>query len=180
MTAVVLPPLDWRESPNQSARTREIRTVVLHDTEGAYEGAVSWLCDPRAEASAHLVLREDGLAATQLVPWSHKAWHCAAYNDQSIGLEMAGQAKRGFSNAQLAHAARIVAYFLHRYNLPGRYVKPDSHGILGPGWTLHQDLGVPGGGHHDPGFSGLRTWQFGRLVKAELKRGGFRKEWGRG
>jgi len=175
---VVLPRLLYRQSPNQSSRTREIHTVVVHDTEGGYAGSVSWLCDPRAQASAHLVLKEDGTEVTQLVPWSHKAWHCEAYNNQSIGLEMAGIASKGFRDVELRRAARIVAYFLHKYKLPARHVKPDARGILGVGWTMHQDLGVLGGGHHDPGFSATKALWFGRLVSQELKRGGFRPHWG--
>ena len=174
----MLPPIKWRASPNQSARSTSIRTVVVHDTEGGYQGAVAWLCDPRAQASAHLVLREDGGEATQLVPYSRKAWACVAYNSQSINLEMAGVAAAGFSSAELRRAARIVAFFLHKYRLPAVHVKPDGNGVLGAGWSLHQDLGVAGGGHHDPGFSAAKAWWFGRLVKDELSRGGFRPTWG--
>ena len=175
---VVLPALQWRESPNQSARDREVNCVVVHDTEGGYQGAVSWLCNPQAQASAHVVLREDGLEATQLVPYSHKAWHCADYNSQTIGLEMAGIARLGFGDPQLRRAARIVAFFLHKYNLPADHVRPDDLGRLGRGWTLHQDLGLKGGGHHDPGFNTAKAFWFGRLVASELKRGGFRVDWG--
>lgn len=176
--AIVLPPLLWRQSPNQSARTTSIRTIVVHDTEGGYEGAVSWLCNPKAQASAHVVLKEDGSEAVQLVPYSRKAWACAGYNSQTINLEMAGVASKGYRDIELRRAARIVAFFLHKYRLPARHVKPDARGVLGSGWTLHQDLGQIGGGHHDPGFSAAKALWFGRLVSQELKRGGFRPEWG--
>jgi hypothetical protein len=175
---IILPPLKYRQSPNQSSRSTSIKTVVLHDTEGSYQGAVSWLCNPKASASAHVVLREDGLEATQLVPYSHKAWSCVAYNSQSINVEMAGLARKGYLDGDLRRAARIVAFFLHKYKLPATHVKPDSRGVLGKGWSLHQDLGALGGGHHDPGFSAAKAWWFGRLVAAELKRSGFRPVWG--
>ena len=175
---VVLPPLNYVQSPNQSSRTTAIRTVVLHDTEGSYSGAVNWLCNPKAQASAHVVLREDGLEATQLVPYNHKAWACVAYNNQSLNIEMAGLASTGYGDSELRHAARIVAFFLHKYNLPAVHVKPDARGVLGKGWSLHQDLGTLGGGHHDPGFSPSKAWWFGQLVKAELARSGFRPVWG--
>lgn len=172
-----LPPIKYRQSPNQSARVTSVRTVVLHDTEGNYEGAVSWLRDRQAEASAHLVLNERGTEATQLVPYSRKAWACVAYNSQSINIEMAGLASKGYLDSELRTAARIVAYFLHKYHLPARHVKP-VRGVLGKGWSLHQDLGLAGGGHHDPGFSAAKSFWFGRLVAAELRRGGFRAQWG--
>ena len=176
--AVVLPALYARHSPNQSPRRSDVRTVVLHDTEGAYEGAVSWLCNPAARASAHVVLREDGLEATQLVPYDMKAWACMGYNGQSINVEMAGLASKGYGDEELRVAARVVAFFLHKYSLPASHVKPDLSGRLGRGWSLHQDLGPIGGGHHDPGFSPAKAWWFGRLVAQELARGGFRRAWG--
>lgn len=176
--AVVLPALYTRWSPNKSARNTSVRTVVLHDTEGSYIGAVDWLCNPKAKASAHVVLSEDGLRATQLVPYDEKSWSCVAFNGQSINVEMAGLASKGYGSQELRVAARIVAFFLHKYGLPGNHVKPDSGGRLGRGWCLHQDLGQAGGGHHDPGFSAAKAWWFGRLVKAELARGGFRRVWG--
>ena len=175
---VVLPPIYYRNSPNQSDRRTDVRTVVLHDTEGAYEGAVSWLCNPKAQASAHVVLDENGLNATQLVPYDRKAWSCETYNGQSINVEMAGLARVGYRDHQLRVAARIAAFFLHKYGLPAVHARPDLSGRLGRGWCLHQDLGILGGGHHDPGFSAAKAWWFGRLVKSELDRGGFRASWG--
>ena len=38
--------------------------IVCHITEGSYSGAVSWLCNPASEASAHFVI-------------SHLAWRAA-------------------------------------------------------------------------------------------------------
>jgi N-acetyl-anhydromuramyl-L-alanine amidase AmpD len=178
-TGVNLPPINYRHSPNASSRNgSKVTLVVVHDTEGNYNGAVSWLCNPNAQASAHVVLSEDGKQATQLVPYSEKAWHCADYNSQSLGLEMAGVAKHGFGSPELRSAARIVAYFLHKHGIPARHVTPDAHGNIRSGWTLHQNLGVKGGGHHDPGFNSKQTAAFASLVSNELKRGGFRPEWG--
>lgn len=174
---VVLPPIIYRRSPNQSYRTKLVKTVVLHDTEGGYAGAVSYLSNPESQASAHVCLKEDGTEATQLVEYDRKAWACAAYNSQSLNIEMAGVASKGYSDPELRRAARIVAFFLNKYQLPATHVKP-VNGLLGKGWTLHQDLGTLGGGHHDPGFSPWKAWWFGRLVASELKRGGFRPQWG--
>ena len=59
---VNLPPLIFKTSPNKSSRHgTAVHLVVVHDTEGGYQGAISWLCNPKAQASAHVVLREDGL-----------------------------------------------------------------------------------------------------------------------
>jgi len=171
---VVLPPLKRKVSPNVSSRRgARVSLIVVHSTEGAYEGAVSWLCNPQAQASAHLVLREDGGEATQLVPFAEKAWHVADYNGFAVGLECAGFSGK-LPDQQLRVAARIVAALLHRFDLPARYVGGD---VGKAGFSFHQDLGLAGGGHHDPGLHGLRKWQFVALVKWEARRGGFRP-WG--
>lgn len=175
MKPAVLPPLEQRHSPNQSSRLgMPVSMIVLHSTEGAYAGAVDWLCNPASQVSAHLVLREDGGEATQLVPYGEKAWHVAAYNPFSIGLECAGFSGR-LPSGQLRVAARIVAFLLHKHGLPARYV---GARVWLKGWSLHQALGVQGGGHHDPGFSLWRRLWFGALVRHELRRGGFRTTWG--
>jgi len=56
--------------------------IVCHITEGSYEGAVSWLCNPDAEASAHFVVAQDG-RITQLVPLTDGAWCNGTSTDPS-------------------------------------------------------------------------------------------------
>jgi N-acetyl-anhydromuramyl-L-alanine amidase AmpD len=177
-TPIVLPPLKWKPSPNFSERTRGlgIDLIVVHDTEGGYEGAVSWFANAHSQVSAHIVLKEDGSEATQMVAYSKKAWHCAAFNSSSIGLEMAGFAKKGYGEKEWAVAARIVAFLLHKHHLPAHWVRGPRYGS---GFCRHYDLGQAGGGHHDP-TTDDKVWEgFVRRVQAEYTRGGFRKEWGR-
>ena len=175
MISVSLPPLFWRRSPNVSARAgARVRLVVAHRTEGAYSGAISWLCQRRAQASAHVVEREDGAEATQLVPWGEKAWAVCAYNSISDSLEMAGSGSRYQIN-QLKVAARIVAFRLHQRRLPVRWAR---FGI-GAGYCRHKDLGATGGGHVDPVMTPAQWKLFRFLIKLEAARGGFRPAWGR-
>src|SRR5712691_8514087 len=93
---ITLPKLQWVESPNCSDRKPGVPLdlIVIHDTEGGYAGAISWFGNGHSQVSAHIVLREDGGEATQMVPYAKKAWHCATFNSRSIGLEMAGFAKQ--------------------------------------------------------------------------------------
>lgn len=174
---VILPPLHWVQSPNQSARPTGVPVdlIVVHDTEGGYQGAISWFANSHAQVSAHLVLKENGSEATQMVAYSRKAWHCANFNSRSIGLEMAGFAKAGYGPHQWAVAARIVAFLLHQHHLPARW----AHGGNGPGFCRHYDLGAAGGGHYDPTTDDAVWARFVRQVQAELARGGFRPSWGR-
>jgi N-acetyl-anhydromuramyl-L-alanine amidase AmpD len=177
MTACVLPPLVWKRSPNQSVRDHGVKAdlIVVHDTEGGYDGAVSWFANSHSEVSAHIVLREDGGEATQMVAYSRKAWHAADFNSRSIGLEMAGFAKKGYGKAEWAVAARVVAFLLHEHGLPARWAKKGT----GHGFCRHYDLGKAGGGHNDPTTDDAVWGKFVRQVQAELKRGGFRPEWGK-
>ena len=177
MAAVMLPPLVWRESPNQSDRAAGVKVdlIVVHDTEGGYEGAVSWFANSHSQVSAHIVLKEDGSEATQMVAYARKAWHCGNFNSRSIGLELAGFAKAGYGEHEWAVAARIVAFLLHKHRLPGHWAR---HGT-GAGFCRHYDLGFAGGGHSDPTTDDTVWIGFVRRVQAELTRGGFRPEWGR-
>lgn len=47
--------------------------IVCHITEGGYAGAVSWLCNPQAQASSHFVVAADG-RITQLVDLTNGSW----------------------------------------------------------------------------------------------------------
>ena len=109
-----LPNLLWKPSPNFSSRRgTRVDLIVLHDCEGGYEGAVAWFATRRSNVSAHLVIREDGDEATQMVDLADNAWHACAFNQRSVGVEMSGFASRGFRGPLLATAARICAYFCH-------------------------------------------------------------------
>jgi len=176
-TPVILPPLKWVESPNQSARDvgTGIELIVIHDTEGGYDSAISWFANSHSEVSAHIVLKEDGSEATQMVPYRRKAWHASAFNSRSIGLEMAGFAKKGYGKNEWLVAARIVAFLLHENGLPGRWSKTGA----GKGFCRHYDLGTAGGGHRDPTTDDAVWAKFVKQVQVELSRGDFRATWGR-
>lgn len=175
--AAVLPPLAQRHSPNQSSRHgTKISLLVWHETAGPYAGSVAWLCNPAAQASAHLVVREDGLEATQLVPLSAKAWHAAAYNPQSIGVEHANTTAKGYATRQqLEVSARIFGWLCLHFDIPPRWSRAGAT----PGVCRHMDLGQAGGGHTQcgPNLDGWRL--FLELLHAEVERGGYRPDWAR-
>ena len=141
-----LPALKHVPSPNSSLRGgAAVRLFVVHDCEGSYAGSIGWFAQVRSQVSAHLVLRRDGLEATQCVPMDRKAWHACAANPYSDSLELEGFEKVGFSDAELDAAAAIVAWGLHRRGLPCRWAERGE----GAGFCSHYDLGPAGGGHFD-------------------------------
>lgn len=151
----VLPRLLQTPSPNISSRgAARIRLVVVHDTEGSYAGAIAWFAQARSRVSAHLVMREDGTEATQMVPLSEKAWHACNFNSVSIGIEGAGVELHGFSENWWNGMAAIVAWLLNCYGLPCRW----ASGGAGEGFCSHHDLGPAGGGHNDPCAVGSADW----------------------
>jgi N-acetyl-anhydromuramyl-L-alanine amidase AmpD len=134
-----------RNSPNQSSRNGiKPRVIVLHSTEGSYESSINWLCNPASQASAHVINSKAG-KSTRLVPDAQKAWHVAAANPFTLGLEQEGYASQQvWPEAQLDSAAAWVAYWARKFDIP--IVKSTTNGVC-----RHSDLGAAGGGHQDPG-----------------------------
>lgn len=87
--------LPFQASPNKNGPL-QARWLVMHYTAGrSAESSISWLTNPQAKASAHLVIGRDG-GITQLVPFNVVAWHAGAstwqgvsgLNHYSIGIEL--------------------------------------------------------------------------------------------
>lgn len=127
-------------SPNQSGWTHgeeAIDLVICHTAEGGYTGTVAYLKSPAVQVSYHLLINEDGSEATQLVPWSRKAWHAKVYNSRAEGISCAGHA-RSFDvrSAQARAFARVVAERLVERGLPCRWARDGS----GQGFCRHGDV----------------------------------------
>jgi N-acetyl-anhydromuramyl-L-alanine amidase AmpD len=167
-----LPTLLWKPSPNFSNR-RGTRVDLLHDCEGGYEGSIEWFAMSRSNVSAHLVVREDGNEATQMVDLADNAWHACAFNQRSVGVEIGGFASRDFGAPLLATAARISAYFCYHLQIPVRHARAG----VGPGMVSHHDLGPAGGGHHDPSDDPAFMDAFARMVDDEYRKGHFPDVW---
>lgn len=88
-------------TPNQGGRL-DPTIVVLHDTAGRLTkgSAVAWLCDPKAKASAHVVIERDG-SVVQLVAFDRVAWHAgqsswrgrSGCNAFAVGIEIVNPGK---------------------------------------------------------------------------------------
>lgn len=88
-------PVRFVDTPNKGG-VMVPEYLVMHYTAGSSaEGSVSWLANPVARASAHLVIGRDG-GITQLVAFNRVAWHAgqsqwagrAGLNNFSIGIEL--------------------------------------------------------------------------------------------
>lgn len=65
-----------------------IDRVVVHVTQGGYASAVKAFEDPRHQAAAHYIVREDG-QVTQMIRELDVAFHAGnrKYNERSVGIE---------------------------------------------------------------------------------------------
>ena len=168
-----LPKLLWRSSPNFSARSARVDLLVLHDCEGGYEASINWFLMKESQVSAHFVAKEDGSEVTQMVELADKAWHCCNLNSRSIGWEMGGYEKNGFSEALLDTTALGFAYLAHHLQIPVRHAR----GGVGPGIESHFGLGAQGGGHLDPSRDPAFMDKFVARVQAHYAKGDFPAVW---
>lgn len=139
----------------------DIKSIIIHDTEGSYAGTISWFKNPDAQVSAHYVVRSSDGHIAQMVDEKNIAWHDACYNTNTVGIEHEGYASKPeqwFTEAMYTESAKLTAYLADKYNVPkehktggiqGHGEAPDcsDHTDPGPGWnwTHYMDLVRTGG-----------------------------------
>lgn len=118
-----------------------VRSIVIHETDGAYEGTISWFRTRSAGVSAHYVIRSTDGEITQMVGEADTAWHVRGFNRTSIGIEHEYDARLGIghTDAQYRASAALVCDIARRHGIP-----IDRQYIVG-----HREL--PGADHSDPG-----------------------------
>lgn len=148
---------------NQSARSSSIAAIVLHDTESHdvtgladLQAIGNFFNEPAVKASAHVCVDGQGYSA-RYVPDGRKAWHCAGYNSQTLGIEQIGFATftellwNRHKRAQLKKVAKYIAYWSKQYGIPIQRGAVSNGVVTRRGVLMHSELGSIGGGHHDPG-----------------------------
>jgi hypothetical protein len=130
--------------------SQSIRYIVVHDTEGAWEGVLNLVQDPSYVSWNYTLRSTDGHIA-QHVKAKDVAWHSGNWyvNAKSIGLEHEGflaNPDAWYTEAMYRSSARLVAYLAKKYGIP-----LDRQHILGhdtvPGPTTSTIPGM----HTDPG-----------------------------
>ncbi|MET9257545.1 N-acetylmuramoyl-L-alanine amidase [Streptomyces sp. NPDC003717] len=130
--------------------SQRIRYIVVHDTEGAWDGVLNLVQDPTYVSWNYTLRSTDGHIA-QHVKAKDVAWHAGNWyvNANSIGLEHEGflaEPDAWYTEAMYRSSARLVRYLSAKYRIP-----LDRQHILGhdnvPGPTSST---VPGM-HTDPG-----------------------------
>lgn len=153
-----------RNVVNQSSRDGAApQIIVLHTTEGHNRPGVGDLADLAAffdqsstQASSHVANDSEGNDC-RMVPDSRKAWTQAGFNPVSLSIEQIGFAASDkplwFRDApkQLANTARWCAYWHQEFGIPLQRGVIHGGSVVKEGIVGHAQLGVTGGGHHDPG-----------------------------
>ncbi|MGW4806006.1 N-acetylmuramoyl-L-alanine amidase [Kitasatospora sp. NPDC004272] len=132
---------------------QRIQYVVLHDTEGGYDGSLATFRNPKSQASAHYLVRSSDGHVAQLVSNRDVAWHAGnkTFNMHGIGIEHEGYAfpkdrPTWYSEQLYRSSAALVRHLAARYGIP-----LDREHVLG-----HDDVPGPvqanvAGMHWDPG-----------------------------
>ncbi|MFE3164868.1 N-acetylmuramoyl-L-alanine amidase [Streptomyces sp. NPDC059224] len=129
---------------------QSIRYIVIHDTEGAWDGTINLVQDPTYVSWNYTIRSTDGLIA-QHVKAKDVAWHAGNWyiNAKSIGIEHEGflaAPDSWYTEAMYRSSARLVKYLTTEYGIP-----LDRQHILGhdtvPGPTTSTIPGM----HTDPG-----------------------------
>ena len=129
----------------------KIKYIIIHDTEGSYNSAISWFQDPRSYVSANYVIRSKDGAVTQMVKNKDVAWHAGNWymNMHSIGIEHEGFASEGsswYTEAMYRSSAKLVRYLANKYNIP-----LDRDHIIGHEQYSAVNAARQAGMHTDPG-----------------------------
>lgn len=99
-----------------------ISSIVVHTTEGSFDGDAEWMCNPASKVSTHYVIGPDG-RIYQLVAPLYRAWHAGTssyagksnYNNFSIGVEISHQQSHAFGANQQAALTDLCRYLLQSY-----------------------------------------------------------------
>ena len=99
-----------------------IHYLIIHDTEGSYDSAISWFGNPASQVSAHYVVRSSDGQVTQMVQDKDIAWHAGCWwmNENSIGIEHEGFMSQAgwYTDAMYRSSASLARFLVNKYGIP--------------------------------------------------------------
>ncbi|MFE0367957.1 N-acetylmuramoyl-L-alanine amidase [Streptomyces tendae] len=130
--------------------SQRIRYIVVHDTEGTWNGVLNMVQDPTYVSWNYTLRSTDGHIA-QHVKAKDVAWHAGNWyvNAGSIGLEHEGflaEPDAWYTEAMYRSSARLVKYLAKKYDIP-----LDRQHVLGHGNVPGTTTATIPGMHTDPG-----------------------------
>lgn len=122
----------WKPSPNftKGRRGRKIIAIVNHITAGTFPGCLSWLTNPKAQASAHYLVTRQG-KIYQMVKDEDTAWHAGFVNKPTwplydgsnpnyytLGIEFECLSGGLLTDAQYQAGLWLHRQLIERYKIP--------------------------------------------------------------
>ncbi|HVV82942.1 MAG TPA: N-acetylmuramoyl-L-alanine amidase, partial [Kofleriaceae bacterium] len=166
-------------TPGRPLGNGSVDKIVIHDTEGGWDGSVATLQFDGGK-SVQYIVDADGSRVGQFRPETDTAWHAGNffYNETSIGIEHVGVASDpdGYSTGLYARSRDLVQNIRSRWAVPldrahiiGHYQVPDGDHIaqMSPpcdGLDRCESSANYGGAsnHRDPGY----YWQWCQYMQA--------------
>jgi len=147
-------------TPAGQRASMKIKYIIIHDTEGSYNSAISTFQNPASQVSANYVIRSSDGAVTEMVRPQNVSWGAGDWyvNMHAINIENEGFAAQGatwYTKALYSSCAALVRYLAAKYGIP-----LDRQHILG-----HEDVPGPtdyytSAQHWDPG----PFWNWNRFM----------------
>ena len=140
-----------------------LHATVSHNRKGLSDlQAIGHYFQGPVDASSHVCVDNEAYSA-RYVGDGEKAWHCAAYNRMSLGIEQILPADgTEITNAMYRETARWIAYWSKKHGIPIRPAVVSGGRVLRSGVIFHSQLGSLGGGHSDPG----RNYSMNKVLNA--------------
>ena len=130
-------PHDFSTSPISHKR------IVIHVAQGQASGTINWFHNPKSYVSAHLLNPKVG-KMVQFVDLDQMAYHCAQWNDSSIGIEHEGFSGEPMNRNQLNNLKAFLKWAQNTYKYPLVFTTdPNSRGIIGHGFLPEGSLSHP-------------------------------------
>jgi N-acetylmuramoyl-L-alanine amidase len=134
--------VSFDESPNQSGLVKPLYLIMHYTADPDFDNVVGWFNNPKAEASAHLVIDYDG-SIIQMVRFHKRAWHAGksswgelqSMNQYSLGIELvnAGKLRKlengkwiTWNNIVIPNEEVVVAKHKHEDDEAGWQIYPEK------------------------------------------------------
>lgn len=127
------------------------RLMIMHIMQGTLAGTDAWFHNPAAMVSAHFGVGKDG-KIIQWVDTDSMAWHAAAANGYSVGVEHEGFSGNPLTDAQLDADIDLFSWLHENYSDIALWI--NTRPFTGHGLSWHGLGGVEWGNHPDcPGLA---------------------------
>lgn len=120
------------KSPNfwPKRQGHKVNGIVVHITDGTFDGTIAWFKNKQSQASAHYVINRDGKIYEMVDP-DDTAWHCGVVNGptwkkyrkgvnpnlHTIGIEFVGGRNDRFSVEQYWSGIALIRELCELYEL---------------------------------------------------------------